>query len=40
VTLIGRVSSQAIKTGAERVARDTRGVSEVNNELRIGKIGR
>jgi hyperosmotically inducible protein len=40
VTLIGRVSSQAIKTGAERVARDTRGVSEVNNELRVGKIGR
>jgi hyperosmotically inducible periplasmic protein len=40
VTLIGRVSSQAIKSEAERIARDTRGVSEVNNELLVGRIGR
>jgi hyperosmotically inducible protein len=40
VTLIGRVSSQAIKTDAERVARATKGVSDVNNELKVGKAGR
>jgi hyperosmotically inducible protein len=40
VTLIGRVSSQAIKTDAERIARETKGVSEVNNELQVGKVGR
>jgi len=39
VTLIGRVSSQAIKTEAERIARDTKGVTDVSNELRVGKIG-
>ena len=40
VTLIGRVSSQAIKTDAERIARATKGVSNVNNELLVGKAGR
>ena len=39
VTLIGRVSSQAIKTEAERIARDTKGVTDVSNELLVGKIG-
>lgn len=38
VTLIGRVSSQTIKTDAERIARGTKGVEEVNNELLIGRI--
>jgi hyperosmotically inducible protein len=37
VTLIGRVSSQTIKTDAERIARDTKGVSNVNNELLVGR---
>ncbi len=37
VTLIGRVSSQAIKTDAERIARDTKGVTDVNNELTVGR---
>ena len=37
VTLIGRVSSQTIKGDAERVARDTKGVTDVNNELLVGK---
>lgn len=40
VTLIGRVSSQAIKTDAERTARATKGVTDVNNELLVGKAGR
>ena len=40
VTLIGRVGSQAIKTDAERIARATKGVSDVNNELLVGKVGR
>lgn len=39
VTLIGRVGSQAVKTDAERIARATKGVSDVNNELSVGKIG-
>lgn len=39
VTLIGRVSSQAVKTDAERIARATKGVTNVNNELSVGKIG-
>ncbi|HVS13627.1 MAG TPA: BON domain-containing protein [Thermoanaerobaculia bacterium] len=39
VTLIGRVSSQAIKTDAERIARATKGVSDVNNELLVGETG-
>lgn len=38
VTLIGRVSTQIIKTDAERIARGTKGVSNVNNELLVGKI--
>lgn len=38
VTLIGRVSSQTIKTDAERIARGTKGVEDVNNELLIGRI--
>lgn len=37
VTLIGRVSSQTIKTEAERIARRTAGVSDVHNELLVGK---
>ena len=37
VTLIGRVASQAMKTDAERIARATKGVSDVNNELLVGK---
>lgn len=40
VTLIGRVSSQAIKADAERTARATQGVTDVNNELLVGKAGR
>jgi osmotically-inducible protein OsmY len=38
VTLIGRVSSQTIKSEAERIARDIKGVSSVNNELLVGRI--
>lgn len=38
VTLIGRVSSQAIKSEAERIARATKGVTDVNNELLVGRI--
>lgn len=38
VTLIGRVSSQLIKSDAERIARGTKGVTDVNNELLVGKI--
>ena len=37
MTLIGRVSSQAIKSDAERIARGTKGVTDVNNELLVGK---
>jgi hyperosmotically inducible protein len=40
VTLIGRVSSQTIKSDAERIARAVKGVSDVNNELLVGRIGR
>ncbi len=36
VTLIGRVSSQAIKSDAERIARGTNGVKDVHNELSVG----
>jgi hyperosmotically inducible periplasmic protein len=39
VTLIGRVGSQAIKADAERIARATKGVSDVNNELLVGAVG-
>lgn len=38
VTLIGRVSSQTIKSDAERIARAIKGVTDVNNELLVGKI--
>jgi hyperosmotically inducible protein len=38
VTLIGRVSSGQIKSDAERIARGTKGVKDVNNELLVGKI--
>jgi hyperosmotically inducible protein len=40
VTLIGRVSSKSIKVAAEQAARDTKGVTDVNNELLVGKAGR
>jgi hyperosmotically inducible periplasmic protein len=40
VTLIGRVSTQRIKTDAEDIARATKGVSDVHNELQVGKSGR
>lgn len=36
VTLIGRVSSETIKSDAERIARGTNGVKDVNNELTVG----
>ena len=38
VTLIGRVSSQAIKSEAERIARGTSGVKDVKNELLVGNM--
>jgi hyperosmotically inducible protein len=38
VTLIGRVSSKWIKGEAERIARDTRGVKDVKNELLVGRM--
>jgi hyperosmotically inducible protein len=38
VTLIGRVSSQAVKSDAERIARGTGGVKDVKNELLVGRI--
>jgi hyperosmotically inducible protein len=37
VTLIGRVSSENIKSIAERTAKGTAGVKSVNNELTVGK---
>ena len=37
VTLIGRVSSDTIKSTAERIARGTKGVTDVRNELIVGK---
>lgn len=40
VTLIGRVSSQLIRSDAERIAGGTSGVSGVNNELLVGQIKR
>jgi len=39
VTLIGRVTSKTIKSDAERIARNTTGVKDVNNELLVGRIG-
>jgi hyperosmotically inducible protein len=38
VTLIGRVSSEQIRGDAERIARGTNGVTDVNNELLVGKV--
>jgi len=40
VTLIGRVKSETIKSDAERIARATKGVKDVNNELTVGGIKR
>lgn len=40
VTLIGRVGSASIKNQAERIARDTSGVKDVNNELLVGRTRR
>jgi hyperosmotically inducible protein len=37
VTLIGRVSSERIKSEAESIARGTKGVKDVHNELLVGK---
>lgn len=36
VTLIGRVGSSLIKSDAERIARGTKGVRDVSNELTVG----
>ena len=36
VTMIGRVRSEKMKSLAERIARDTKGVKDVNNELTVG----
>jgi len=36
VTLIGRVRTGAIKSSAERIARETKGVKDVKNELLVG----
>ena len=38
VTLIGRVSSKIIRDDAERIARGTKGVKDVSNELLVGRI--
>ncbi|MGD1149538.1 MAG: BON domain-containing protein [Thermoanaerobaculaceae bacterium] len=38
VTLIGRVSSEKIKSEAESIARGTRGVKDVHNELLVGNM--
>ena len=38
VSLIGRVSSEAIKDTAERLARATKGVKDVHNELLVGNM--
>jgi hyperosmotically inducible protein len=38
VTLIGRVSSEKIKSEAERIARATSGVKDVHNELLVGNV--
>jgi hyperosmotically inducible protein len=38
VTLIGRVSSDTIKNEAELIARGTRGVKDVHNDLLVGKM--
>jgi len=38
VTLIGRVSSEAIKNEAGRIAAGTMGVKGVHNELLVGEM--
>jgi hyperosmotically inducible protein len=38
VALIGRVSSQKVKDDAERIARGTKGVKDVSNELLVGRV--
>jgi hyperosmotically inducible protein len=38
VTLVGRVSSERIKSEAESIARGTKGVKDVHNELLVGKM--
>jgi osmotically-inducible protein OsmY len=38
VALIGRVSSGAIKTDSERIARGTQDVTDVHNELLVGEM--
>ena len=38
VTLIGRVRSETTRNDAERIARGTKGVTDVSNELLVGKI--
>ena len=38
VTLIGRVGTSAIRADAERIARDTKGVTDVTNELVVGTL--
>jgi osmotically-inducible protein OsmY len=40
VTLIGRVRSEMLRSDAERIARGTKGVKDVNNELTVGRINR
>lgn len=40
VTLIGRVRTQQVKSDADRIAHDTKGVNGVNNELLVGTINR
>lgn len=37
VTLIGRVPTEADKQEAERLARNTKGVRDVDNRLKVGK---
>lgn len=38
VTLIGRVRTTAVKQDAERIARGINGVTDVNNELVVGRM--
>jgi hyperosmotically inducible protein len=38
VTLLGRVRTELVKRDAERIARGTAGVKDVNNELLVGSI--
>jgi osmotically-inducible protein OsmY len=38
VTLIGRVRTSAMKQDAERIARGIKGVTDVHNELVVGRV--